>query len=372
MNTTTKSAIVLAIFAASAAFGTSPALAQYLQVNMVGYKKGMGRYTDPNLNGWGLAFSPDGPFCVANTSTGVATFYDRSGRPLPLVVTIPSASGSGTGSPTGLVYNPTSEFVISKDGKSAPALFIFNTLDGTISGWNPTVDPDNAVIMVQTSGAAYTGLTLGQNSHGKNVLYVADFASAGGNQFDMFDGNFSSLGHFNDPAVPVEYPGVSHPFGVEYMDGKIYVTFATFSLGPWGGVVDIFDVDGNLLTPNHFAANAPGEGPLANPWAIVRTPDNFGKFSNALLIGNVEGPGLIHAFEPSTGALLGPLTHPNGDPIALPGLWDLVFGEDTRNTGKANQLWFTAGFNAPDPTGNGLFGMIFAAGPQGPSAVGNK
>src|SRR5437867_980805 len=60
------------------ALGTSPASAQYLQLNLVGYQQGMGRHTDPKLNGWGMAFAPDGPFCVANTATGVATFYDRS------------------------------------------------------------------------------------------------------------------------------------------------------------------------------------------------------------------------------------------------------------------------------------------------------
>ena len=56
-------------------FSATSSEAQYLQKNLVGFKSGMGRYVDPNLNGWGLAFAPDGPFCVANTSTGVATFY---------------------------------------------------------------------------------------------------------------------------------------------------------------------------------------------------------------------------------------------------------------------------------------------------------
>ena len=40
-----------------------------------------------------LAYAPDGPFCVANTATGTATFYDAQGKPLPLVVTIPAAPG---------------------------------------------------------------------------------------------------------------------------------------------------------------------------------------------------------------------------------------------------------------------------------------
>lgn len=55
------------------------------------------------------------------------------------------------GTPTGFVVNDNSEFVISKNGKSGPAFFIFATLDGTISGWNPEVDLHHAVIMVDYS-----------------------------------------------------------------------------------------------------------------------------------------------------------------------------------------------------------------------------
>jgi uncharacterized protein (TIGR03118 family) len=208
--------------------GVSSTEAQYLQLNLAGYKKGMARYVDPNLNGWGLAFAPDGPFCVANTSTGVATFYDRTGKPLPLLVNIPAAPGQPIGSPTGVVYNPTSEFVISKNGKSARALFIFDTLDGTISGWNPEVDGNNAVIMVDNSAetpypASYTGLALAKNTRGQNVLYAADGGSSlttSNNRFDMFDGAFNSLGSFTDPNVATQYPGKT-AFQVEYEDGKL-------------------------------------------------------------------------------------------------------------------------------------------------------
>jgi uncharacterized protein (TIGR03118 family) len=344
-------------------------LSGYQQINLVGYQPWMPPHTDPNLNGWGMDYSPDGPFCVADTIPGVATFYDASGQVLPQVVTIPAAPSQPlgpVGRPTGVVYNPTSDFVISENGMSAPAEFLFAARDGTISGWNPAVDPNRAIIMVDNSTespsrADYTGLVIAQNSQGHNVLYAADFHN---NKIDMFDGSLNSLGSFTDPSVPAQYPGHT-AWQVEDLNGQLWVTYASHKPGPYGGAVDIFDTDGNLLTPNHFAANAPGAGPLENPWGIVQAPANFGAFSNDILIGNVEGDGNINAFDPATGAFLGQLQHPDGSPVAIPGLWDLTFGGGSPTDGLSKQLYFDAGPNAPNPAGNGLFGRIIAAGDHG-------
>jgi uncharacterized protein (TIGR03118 family) len=346
--------------------------AGYQQINLVSYQPGMSRHTDPNLNGWGLDFAPDGPFCVANTSTGVATFYNHEGKTAAPPVTIPPAAidPPGTlGSPTGVVYNPTSDFVISEHGKSAPARFIFDTLDGVICGWNPEVDPIHAIIMVDNSTespypASYTGLALARNSHGQHVLYAADSGTGpttSNDRIDMFDGRFRSIGSFTDPNVASQYPG-NTVFQVEEVNNRLFVTFTGFT-APFGGVVDVFDTNGQLLTPTHFAANAPAQGPLNAPWGIVQAPAHFGKFSDDLLIGNVEGAGNINAFDPVTGAFLGTLTHPNGTPIAITGLWDLAFGAGGKNNGKTDELFFTAGPTAEDLAGHGLFGMIDAKTP---------
>jgi prepilin-type processing-associated H-X9-DG protein len=136
-------------------------------------------------------------------------------------------------------------------------------------------------------------------------------------------------------------------------------------------VVDVFDTDGHLLTPNHFAANAPGAGPLQNPWGVTQAPANFGAYSNDLLIGNVAGAGNINVFDPATGAYLGKLRQPDGAPIAITGLWDLQFGDGTPHGGKTNQLFFDAGPNAPGVSVNGTFGVIRAAGDQGGNGGGD-
>lgn len=342
----------------------------YQQINLVGEAPGVAPHTDPNLNGWGMDVAPNGPFAVVDNGFGLATFYDANGKVLPQVVTIPAPPSQSPGpDPTarGVVYNPTSEFVISEDGRSAPAQFLFCTKSGTISGWNPAVDPDHAIIMVDNSaegpsGAWYSGLLIDKNSRGQNVLYAADRAN---NKVDMFDGGFHFLGSFTDPTVSallVHHPGA---WGVEDVNGRLIVAFTTSfgpPSGPFGGVVDVFDTDGHLLTPNHFAANAPGAGPLDSPWGIVQAPADFGAFSNDILIGNVAGPGYINAFDPATGAFLGHLTHPDGTPIAIPGLWDMTFGGGTPETGLTKQLYFDAGPSLAQEFGQGLFGRIIVAG----------
>jgi uncharacterized protein (TIGR03118 family) len=345
----------------------------YQRINLVGYQPGMGHFTDPNLNGWGMTSMPDGSFCVANPfNTGLATFYDRSGHVLPLTITVPASAAQPfgpVGQPAGVIYNETSDFVISANGKSAPARLIFDSIDGTISGWNPGVDPTHAIVMVDTfaagNPAVYTGLDMAQNSQGQNVLYAADILN---NRVEMLAGSFNATpSYFTDPSATSVDPGFG-AWSVSALNDKLYVTFANpFSSvsGPHGGVVDVFDTDGNLLTPNHFAANAPGAGPLENPWGITQAPAKFGAYSNDLLIGNVAGAGNINVYDPVTGNYLGQMLQPNGTPIAITGLWDLEFGDGVPGSGKTNQLFFDAGPNAPGVSGYGLFGVIRAAGSQG-------
>ena len=163
----------------------------YQQINLVGYQPGMAHFTDPNLNGWGMTSLPNGSFCVANAfANGTATFYDHSGNALPQTITVPgSAAGSAAlglpsgGHPTGVVYNPTKDFVITNPvtGVSAPATLIFDSIDGTISGWNPVVDPTHAILIRNTwkpggTDSVYTGLEIGQDRQGNNVLYATDDA----------------------------------------------------------------------------------------------------------------------------------------------------------------------------------------------------
>src|SRR5947208_12965905 len=111
---------------------------------------GVAQHTDPNLvNPWGMAVSTGGTIWVSDNGTGVSTLYNQDGTANPLVVTIPTAvRNRGTGNPTGVVFNGTAFFQVTKNGNSAPAFFIFVSEDGSISGWNPTLDATHAIIAV--------------------------------------------------------------------------------------------------------------------------------------------------------------------------------------------------------------------------------
>ena len=114
----------------------------------------MAAVTDPHLkNPWGISFGPTSPW-VSGNGTGVSTLYGPDGTQVPLIVTIPPPEGSkGPSTPTGTVFNGTDDFVVSGNGTSGPAIFIFVTEDGTISGWNPGVNLMGAIRLVDNSGS---------------------------------------------------------------------------------------------------------------------------------------------------------------------------------------------------------------------------
>jgi len=301
-------------------------------------------HTDPNLiNAWGIANFPDSPFWVSDAGSGKSTLYDGMGNVIPAVFTVPPASGTGMGSPTGIVANgdtTTTDFVVS----GMPALFIFATLDGTISGWNPGTGKD-AVIKVNRSKlhASYTGLAMGFNN-GAYFLYAAD--NGPNRRVDMFNTSFKLVGSFKDAGAPANLA----PFNVQNINGYLYVTYGSFTSS--SGFVDIFDTGG------HFVRRFAMSSKLNKPWGLALAPPNFGKFSNALLVGNL-GDGHISAFDYTNRNFLGQLADAGGVPLAIDGLWALTFGSGGAKdvNGQTTELFFTAG---PKLGADGLFGVIVA------------
>ncbi len=337
----------------------------YQQRNLVSDLPNIAKFQDPNLvNAWGLSHSPGGPWQVSDNGTGFSTQYKGNGMAVPPVVTIPPPAGSPAGTtaaPTGNVFNGTSDFIITEGGASGPSQFLFATEDGTISGWNPTVDLTHARLAVDRStvrqekfvGAVYKGLALGHNSSG-NFLFAADFRFG---TVEMFDAHFQLVKSFTDAQLSSDCPLRGQcfaPFGIQNIGGALYVTLALQNAahhddvgGPGNGFVDVFDTLGNLL--RRFAS----QGMLNSPWGLALAPAGFAQFSNDVLVGNF-GDGRINAFEPSTGAFLGQLQNASGQPIAINGLWGIAFGNGGL-AGDTNTLFFASGLN---DEADGLFGSL--------------
>lgn len=325
----------------------------YQQTNLTSNLPGIAKFTDPNLtNPWGISSAPGGPFWVSDNGSGKSTLYDNTGSPQSLVVVVPPHAAGKTGTPTGTVFNSdTSAFIVSKKGVSGASLFLFDTEDGTISGWSLGVDMTHAILAVNNagSGAVYKGLAIGINRSGI-FLYATNFHAG---TIDVFDKKFAPArlaGSFTDPFLPQGYA----PFGIQNIGGKLYVTYAKQNAqkngdvpGPGHGFVDVFDTSG------HFIKRLVTRGQLDSPWGLALAGVSFGKFSNDLLVGNF-GDGHINAFDPASGAFLGQLTDQKGHPIIIDGLWSLLFGLGAQ-AGKPNQLFFTAGIHQE---ADGLFGMI--------------
>ena len=298
---------------------SSSAYAQYTVTNLVSNVPGLAQHQDTSLvNAWGVSYAPGGYFWVSDEGTGLSTLYNAAGIKQALVVKIP-ASGTGIGQPTGQVYNGTSDFVVTQNGHSGAAQFIFDTLDGTISGWAPGVNATTAVIAVNSTGASYTGLAIGV-SNSANFIYAADNRN---NKVDMYDKTFHLVKSFTDASLPAG----SNPYNVQNIGGQLYVTF-TNALD--GGVVDVFDTSGNKIK------TLISGGKLHNPWGVALAPANFGPASKALLVGN-EGDGRINAFNPITGKFLGQSA------VSFSGLWALIFGDGLGFNGKTNQLFLASG-----------------------------
>jgi uncharacterized protein (TIGR03118 family) len=272
---------------------------------------------------------------VADNGTGVSTVYDHgTGEKLALTVTIPN------GAPTGMVFVKNGGFPITENGVTDDSVFIFVTENGRIEGWNPNVDPTNAVIAVDNSAhrSVYKGVGL---SDGKSQLYAADFQRG---NVHVFDSTFTEINKFTDNQLPKRFA----PFNVKVIAGEVYVAFAEREKGgidnvngPGLGYVDVFRRDGHLKT--RLISN----GVLNAPWGMEIAPASFGTFAGDLLVGNF-GDGTINAFNKDTGEFLGTLTDSNSAPIVIDGLWAL----ENRPFGKVT---FSAG---PDEEANGLVGTI--------------
>jgi uncharacterized protein (TIGR03118 family) len=335
----------------------------YRQTNFISDIPGYAPLQDPFLvNPWGISMTSSSPFWVANNATSTAQLIrgDVAGSPVvlnpsPQTVAIPG------GLPTGTVANTggATDFVVSNGSASGKAAFLFASITGNITGWNPNVPAPGsttAQVAANLPGHVYTGLAIG-SAGGNFFLYASDFANG---KIDVFDKNFvlqaSASFPFADPTIPTTSGNTYHPFNIQNIGGSLYVAYAKVGTdgkdeeGVGNGFVRRFNTSG--VRDLTFGIN---NGPLNSPWGLTIAPATFGIFGGALLVGNFgDGNPSIHAFNPTTGAFLGTLQNEAGDGIEIDELWALAFGNGGAG-GDPNTLYFTAGTGEEE---HGLFGSL--------------
>ena len=339
-----RSAVKLTVgFFACAFVGTLSAATAYFQINLASDIPGLAANTDPNLkNTWGMSFSATSPFWVSNQVSNDATLYNAAGVPqpgTPLIVSTPP-------SPTGQVFNFTPSFLLPG---GAPATFIFDTLSGHIAGWNGAQGTTAVSEFTATDGATFTGLAIGNNGTG-DLLYASDFANG---RIDVINSSYALTtvpGGFVDPSLPSGFS----PYNIQAVAGKLYVQYDMVdpithrpTTTPNTGVVDVFDMNGNLL--QRLVTNTD----LNSPWGVTQAPAGFGSFGGDILVGNF-GDGTISVYDPVTGNFLGKISGQNGAPLVNSGLWALNFRSASSGI-DPNTLFLDAGINNE---ADGLFAAI--------------
>ena len=337
---------------------------QYTQTNLVSDSPNTAeaKTYDPNAgSSWGIAQSSKGPWAVANANKGTLTFYSAAGEIEANPVSVPAADPekAKVGSPTGVVFNPSLEFVLA-NGK--PAEFLASTLDGLIVGWNSGL-PRNAssIVINQKDKSIFDGLGLASatvKGATATYLYAPDFKAGRMHVYDgAFQHNTALENAFNQVVRVVFETQNLAPLNVQEVGGNLYVTFAqpdpAFPIVPivqaGSGLVICFSPEGKLLQVLQ-------EGPFLNgPWGIALAPGNFGVYSHYLLVGN-NGDGAINVYNPLTGKFITQLQTSSASPLKISGLWAIAFGSDTTVGGPATSLFFAA--SAGPTFSGGLFGDV--------------
>ncbi|MES1254466.1 MAG: TIGR03118 family protein [Acidobacteriota bacterium] len=162
---------------ASAGLGVAPAAASAVGFGvtyLASDQPGVAKTTDPLLiNAWGLASSAGSPFWTGSNGSGTSELYNGAGVKQAMVVTIP-----GDGSVTGVVFSGVA-------GSFNGDTFLFDSEDGTISGWRNALGTNAEILQAASPSNVYKGLAAATIS-GNGYAYAANFRTG---KIDVLKGN---------------------------------------------------------------------------------------------------------------------------------------------------------------------------------------
>jgi uncharacterized protein (TIGR03118 family) len=333
-------------------FSSGSASAQtnsFKQTNLTSDTPGLAANTDPELvNPWGIAFFPGQTFWIADNNSGFSTLYNPQGMNAGSFQVPAPVGDANPATPTGIVANVASTG-FNVNGK--PALFIFDSEDGTVSAWNGS-DPITTVVDNSKAGAVYKGLALVNLGQTGTFLLAANFNSG---NVDVFDSSFNPThltGTLVDPQLPAGYA----PFGIHVLNQELFITYALQDQAKHdpvhqagAGYVDIFNLNGG------FSQRLVSQGNLNAPWGVVIPPSGFGPFGGKVLVGEF-GNGVIDVYDMATGSLIDQMKDGTGAVITNASMWDMVFGGGG-SSGDPKTLYITAGLANEQ---HGVFAAITA------------
>jgi uncharacterized protein (TIGR03118 family) len=161
---------------------------------------------------------------------------------------------------------------------------------------------------------------------------------------------------------PSGIPADWSPYNIQWMDGRLYVTFAAIDVNAEEAAFDVAAKGSGKVvaydTTGRIVQEFKDTGRLNSPWGLAIAPKGFGPLEGALLVGNF-GDGTIAAFDLRTGEFRDYLRDAAGKMVEIDGLWALAFGNGV-SLGQADSLYFTAG---PNLEQDGVFGRLRYAGP---------
>jgi uncharacterized protein (TIGR03118 family) len=302
----------------------------YVETPVVSDQPGVAPVTDSNLvNPWGISFGPTTPLWVANNGTSTSTLYSTNPAPAKQSLVVTTQPG-----PTGTVFNDTTDFALP-DGTASK--FLFASLSGQLSAWGGGTQ---TMTTASVSGTAFTGLALAHTDDGAR-LYAADAEST---NVLVYNGKWQLDAILKDRTLP---QGLT-TYNVAVIGQKIYVSDAPAPgvASNVNGAIDVFNFNDQL------ERRLVTGGVLNGPWGMVVAPHTWGRFADALLVGNEDG-GQINAFDPRSGRFLGTVKDAHGQEIGEDGLWGMAFGNGV--IGTPNDLVIAIG---ADEYTHGLVALV--------------
>jgi uncharacterized protein (TIGR03118 family) len=345
----------------------------FRQVNLVSDIPGMATLLDPAVkNPWGIAFGVgknatplwvNNQFNPASAVPGIpapedlltkVTLY-RGANGVDPISKVPLEVTAS--SPTGIVFNPTSDFVINQGGQDNPARFLFNETfvneagdngEGRITGWTnvPAPAPTTTSTDARQDPGFPTGLALVSKDKGHHAhLLVVDGLTADIHVYNTHFADVTKPGQFVDTDAAVD--GLI-AYNVMYLKGKVYVTYFN-GPGQGGGAIGVFTPKGRFLK------TLVSGDPLNAPWGMAISPPGWNGMGRSLIVGNVDN-GMINAFGLGNGRFRGTLSDADGNPFVNIGLWGIAFGNGVIGTPRS--LIFAAGIG----TSPGSFDEVYEHG----------